>query len=227
MTTTLTNTDNKIINTGNTYYNSYKSFHENDSNVIINPAIITEAIENGDVSFIDRHESRKHGVNTYYKVNKLHNTVLMLVQNCQYMILSEYMYCKEEDEYINVVDSIKEFSWSLGATETSKNRKHGMAAASKELQKEGYTSTMYMHRVISSLADYGKIILLDKAWDVHHKGACYDHRQGMLMYIPHELHKHKNSHMLRMKINTYDELQGFWGKMKKDFKELQYVTEIK
>ena len=179
-TSTSNNSTNlRYINTGNVYYDGLKNININDSNVIINPDAITEAIKNGDVTFIDRHISRKHGVNTYYKVNELENTVLMLVGNCQYMILSEYMYCEATGEYINVVDSIKNFSWSIGATKGSKNRMHGMSNAPNELQKQGYTSTMYLHRVLASLEKYGKIVLLDSTWDVHDKGDCYDHRQGM------------------------------------------------
>ena len=147
----------------------------------------------------------------------------MHVQNNMYVITSRYAYCDLLSKKIDMIPTLVDISFCIG--KTNSNRCHVMAGNGKSISNE-YTDTVYLTRVLTSLELYGDIRKLDSSWDVHYKGACFDNRQNMTMYIPKKIHKHKNSHMTGMKIRSYEGLLSFFKDMEDSYNNLCTVTTV-
>ena len=150
--------------------------------VHIDDAIITELKDAGRLTEIGENKSQRTNNkycwdNIYYRVEDMNNTVLMHIGNNEYAFLSEKIYCKATDEEIEIVPIISKLHFCLGGGKIK--RRHIMTT---------HNNTSYYF----SLELYGEIRNLDKDFDVHHKGATFDNRQGMVLYISRENHRHKN-----------------------------------
>lgn len=133
-------------------------------------------IKTGHISFIGDNvtDSRKAATNSYYEICGT-DIVLMGVGNDHFVIISRHV------NNIDIIEKLKDFSFRL--QRTGARREHVMAYAPKCLQDQGYTQSVYLTRAIASIELYGDIRVLNANYDVHHKGDCWDNRQGMILYL--------------------------------------------
>lgn len=197
----------------------------NPSFITIEPSMIAEAIQAGDLVKIAERKGHKGGNNIYYKCNKAGgNNILMHVKYNMYTVFSRMVYCEKLNKLIDVIPTLEQFSFYSGLT--NRNRCKIMASTPSELQKQGFSATLYLPRVLTSLEIYGELRNLDSTFDVHHKGDCWDNRQNMTMYIPSSIHKHRNNHMTGRYIGFYTEFQELCKSLRKKYNELHKETEI-
>ena len=187
------------------------------STLTINKNMINEAIKTGHISFIRDNvtDSRKAATNSYYEICGT-DIVLMGVGNDHFVIVSRHV------NNIDIIEKLKDFSFRL--QRTGARREHVMAYAPKCLQDQGYTQSVYLTRAIASIELYGDIRLLDANYDVHHKGDCWDNRQGMILYLNSKLHNHRDSHMTGYVISSMAALIATVARLNQNYKELHLVA---
>lgn len=175
----------------------------NESFLNIENNIIQEAIKNGILEQIGYHVSSKGNENIYYSILGS-NDVLMQVQEGLYCIINRTVYCASKGKTINLVQELLKFSWR--SDQTGANRCHIVAGTPVVLKAAGHTDLLYLTRVLAALEYYGDIKYLDRDYDVHHKGDCWDNRNDLIMYIPRSMHKHRNNHMTGYRLR---DVKGF------------------
>lgn len=218
-TTTTTNT----VNTTAEILKAFKG--ANGSFITIEPGVIEEAIQAGDLVQIAERQGRKGGNNTYYSCSKLgDNTVLMHVKNNMYTTINRYVYCESLNRRVDVIPVLTQFSFCSGLT--TSNRCSIMAGTPVALKKQGFSATLYFTRVIASIEKYGELRPLASDYDVHHKSDCWDNRQYMIMYILSSLHNHRNNHMTGRNIRSYSDFMWLCNYLEAQYTKLHNETKI-
>lgn len=195
------------------------------SSLTIEQDTIKEALFKGVLTKLAERQGREGGNNIYYQVGRLKdNTILMHVKNNQYIVISRYIYCAALNRYIDVLPVLQQFSFCLGKTCT--NRCHVLAPTSKKLREQGFSTSLYLARILTSLEKYGEFRNLKSTCDVHHKSDCWDNRQHMIMYVESSKHTHRNSHMTGRYVKNYNALIGMCMWLQESYVKFSTVTTI-
>lgn len=197
----------------------------NGSLIIIDQSIVNQAISAGLLHKIAERSGNKN-TNIYYEiVDDNRNDVLMHVQNDMYVLISRYVYCIQTGEMLDAINYLLRFSFNAGRT--GSNRCHVMAYCPDYIRTAGcFNKTVYLTRLLTSLERYGTLLNLRSEDDIHHKGDCFDNRQGMIIMVPSVKHTHRESHMTGFQIQSYEEFKKFIVWINAKFQAVSKVTEI-
>lgn len=215
MTTTTLNT--------NTLLSSIKG--ADSSSLTIEPNIIKEALSKGVLIKLAERDGRAGGSNIYYQVGHAYdNIILMHVKHNMYVVISRTVYCSKLNKHIDALPVLLQFSFCLDRT--CINRCHVLAPTSKKLKDEGFSTSINITRILTSLEKYGELGNMDTSYDVHHKSDCWDNRQHMIMYVESSKHTHRNSHMTGRYIRNYETLLNVLELLDESYIKLSTVTAI-
>lgn len=195
----------------------------NESFLNINKDIVDEAVEKRLLEEIGFHVSRRGNENHYYSILGSNN-VLMQVQEDLYCIINRTVYCASKGKTINLVQELLKYSWH--SDRTSSNRCHIVAGTPVALKAAGHTDLLYLPRVLTALEFYGDIKYLNRDYDVHHKGDCWDNRNNMIMYIPRSMHKHRNNHMSGYRMRDVKGFDYLIYNLAEKYAKLSKVTTV-
>ena len=195
----------------------------NTSFLTIDKKIINKALNEGNLEDIGCHTSRSGNENHYYAIMGS-NDCLMQVQDDLYCIINRTVYCVSKGKTINVIKELLKYSFYVN--NTSCNRYHVVAHSTPDLVAAGHTAKIYLPRVLMALELFGEIKYLDRSYDIHHKGDCYDNRNEVMMYIPRTEHNHSNGHMNGGRIKTYEALLQHFQYLAWEKYRLKDVTTV-
>lgn len=154
--------------------------------IIIEEDVIQEAIAKRVIKVVG--ENYRRNGNIYYRVNTLHNAILMRVKSNCYLVINEVV--EYNGFMINLVPILSSFSFCISGT---RDKEHN----SRERVKGNITTEKneYIERIIYSLITSGEVNKLDSNYQVHHKWLTFDQREGTTILIPKKSHTHRKSHL--------------------------------
>lgn len=179
----------------------------NPNFIVIEKEVIQEAIDRGDITKVGENY-RKNG-NVYYRVNILHNVILMNVKDDRFIVINEVV---EHDSWIiSLVPILSALSFYINKTRDKERNTRERVKAEIPFNKGEPRRAEYIERVIRGIMANGKISELPSGYQIHHKWNTFDQRESTTMLVHEKLHTHRKNHLRGRYI---DSIEAFYGLVK-------------
>lgn len=163
----------------------------NPNFIVIEKEVIQEAIAKGDITKVG--ENYMGNGNIYYRLNKLHNVILMNVKDDRFIVINEVV--EHGSWIISLVPILSAFSFYINKTRDKERNTRERVKAEIPFNKREPRKAEYIERVIGGIMTNGKVSVLPPGYQIHHKWNTFDQRESTTMLVHEKLHTHRKNHL--------------------------------
>lgn len=163
----------------------------NPNFIVIEKEVIQEAIVRGAITKVG--ENYKGNGNVYYRVNILHNVILMNVKDDRFIVINEVV--EHESWIISLVPILSALSFHICKTREKERNIRERVKAEIPFNMREPRKSEYIERVIRGIMTNGKISELPSGYQLHHKWNTFDQRETTTMLVHEKLHTHRKNHL--------------------------------